>query len=185
MVPPLSDRNCASNFFTSVAPLFNFTLRVDCPSPCLADSESRVKVVARTKENDLPSWHGENGCRSSPHVSSVLSPICTSPVNNCTLSGGSRQDYKEFGTSSPLKFVNGYTHSEKMNFKIKQDYDLCFCHTACSTTDSNWFKVGENLFFIKIVFCKRLVVCTLVLVKNFTSLSCTKWNSFFQQNTCC
>jgi len=152
---------CA-NDYTGVTGQYRFRIRVECPTDaCGTDGGSRVKLIAKDINNELPSWDGQAGCRTGLHgriymkdvfppmaynlidgtdSGTVNEPNCVSALD-CALSGGSRQDYKDFGGKFGFNFSLGYQVHEARTFDRTHDVDVCFCNRMC-TDAANWFKTG-------------------------------------------
>lgn len=151
---------------SGVTSQYRFRVRVECPADtCPQSTDSRIKLVERTADNDLPSWWSLSTCSSGIHgqvqgtfalpemtrvpldgtQAGVMNPancVDDDPLN-CQLqpSSGSRQDYKEFGGVHGFRFKIGYTAYEERNFHGTKEIDVCFCIQDC-TVASNWFKTG-------------------------------------------
>jgi hypothetical protein len=155
----VGDRNCI-NDYNGVTGQYRFRIRVECPTnACAADGDNRVKLVARHESNDLPSWNSQNGCRDAVHgaiygkstfPTTLYEPLDASPpgyVNQdeVTMTGGYRQDYKEFGGPFGFDFFMGSSPHERRTFHRTHLVDVCYCHRNCygpSADGSGWFKVG-------------------------------------------
>jgi len=57
-----------SEDFTGVTPQYRFKVLVQCPTDvCRSQPATRMKLIQKTDENDLPSWMSNSGCRSGKH----------------------------------------------------------------------------------------------------------------------
>eukprot|EP00929_Paragymnodinium_shiwhaense_P041335 TRINITY_DN21478_c0_g1_i1.p1 TRINITY_DN21478_c0_g1~~TRINITY_DN21478_c0_g1_i1.p1 ORF type:complete len:3380 (+),score=785.72 TRINITY_DN21478_c0_g1_i1:132-10271(+) len=152
------DPTCGVDY-TGVTGQYPFRIRVECPTDaCAPDMDSRVKLIARKPSNDLPSWNSETGCRDGVHgemrgyARSVFLKQPYIPMDASapgylnedvtTMSGGTRQDYKEFGGRFGFQFFLGDTRHERRSFDSSHMVDVCFCHRNCEQGGEGWFKVG-------------------------------------------
>jgi hypothetical protein len=145
---------------------YRFRVKIECPTDaCAANLENRIKLVEYSNLNDRPSWDSLNGCRNGVHgmlggkaklptftyvpidgtaPGTVNAANCQSPLH-CDLSGGLRQDYKEFGREPGqvgFQFIMGTTNHEHRNFHRTKIVDACYCNGNCNVA-SSWFKVGS------------------------------------------
>ncbi len=60
-------------------------------------------------------------------------PDMTKP--SATFSGGTRADWKAFGAETPV--------SSALFGDYNEVYDVCYCHSDCTTTAANYFKVQD------------------------------------------
>lgn len=151
------DTSCESDY-TGIVPQYQFRVRIECPTDaCSANDNSRMKLVQEDANNDLPSWSSNNGCGSAQHGmlgttnvfpettvdgGGTINPQnCDGPLD-CSLTGGSRQDYKEFGGDGGFQFVLGDSHHEVRRFHESKLFDVCYCNDDCGVA-SSWFKVGQ------------------------------------------
>jgi hypothetical protein len=150
----IDDTECL-NDVSGIMPQYEFKLKIMCPTDACPQSEHpRIKLAARTDSNDLP-WYAGNTCESAPESTLLVTPANCHAPNNCTLKGGDRQDYKQFGSiEEPFKFVNGVSNYEVRNFHESYEFDICFClgrdidgnDEWCDNPAAIWMKVGAFRF---------------------------------------
>lgn len=153
------DITSCTPFFSGVAPQYRFSVRVECPGQaCSTNLTSRMKIVAQTAANDLPSWDSSNGCAAAVHgrnsIQEEVLPLKES-IDAVNIHGGDRQDYKLWNW--PMKdgafvfsekvthgfmFFMGTSDHERRNFHGGETFDICFCDGQCDSEPRNWFKTG-------------------------------------------
>jgi hypothetical protein len=144
----VDDTNCLDDV-SGIMPQYDFKLWVLCPTDvCMTDDRARVKLIPSHPDNDRP-WWDNNGCRGTPETPLLVSPPNCYGPQNCSVTGGNRQDYKHFGSpNEPFLFRNGETNYEMRNFHDSVEYDVCFClpdsdlDTDCMSDEATWMKAG-------------------------------------------
>lgn len=142
----IDDTNCV-NDVSGIMPQYEFKLWVLCPTDaCPRTDDTRVKLAPSSPANDRP-WDMNNGCAAAEETSLLIEPGNCFQPDNCTVTGGLRQDYKSFGApGNAFLLKNGHTSYEIRNFHESREYDVCFCLGDCENAAATWMKVGAFRF---------------------------------------
>lgn len=160
--------------FLGAAPQHRFSMRLLCPPDgCGGATQSRIKLVAQSADNDKPSWatstgSSVTGCATARHGYNAQGKYVLPADDNPqveVITGRGRNDFKIWNwkryktggilldTNLPnpgFMFNMGFTDHEKRSGGGVQPvggetFDVCYCDDACAV-GGNWFKAGQLRF---------------------------------------
>ncbi|KAF4662280.1 protein arginine methyltransferase 10 [Perkinsus chesapeaki] len=139
------DDDCSTPYI-AVAADHLFKIRIGCPSDACANADNnRFKLQLASwsdpsNTGEAPSWSDTHICKTGS-MSTLIETLPDSATADL-MSGGARQDYKEFGSIlEPLGFAAGENAYERRSFHAMKYFDICYCDSGCNG-DGDYFKVG-------------------------------------------